>query len=100
MFNICSVKLKQMSQLKSQITEAEFDLSNSANDVYVTHTSSKTKRIGSAKTSKIAAVGVILFLSGAMTLSYLNGNIFMEKLAICSFIIICIMIVKLLGDKH
>lgn len=49
--------------------------------------------------TKIKVALTFLILSGLITLSYINGNIFMEHLAICAFIISCICIIKLTEIK-
>ncbi|NRB60928.1 MAG: hypothetical protein HRU50_13445 [Winogradskyella sp.] len=48
---------------------------------------------------KIVISIVILALTGLITLSYMNGNIFIEKIAICSFIISCLLLIKLSNDS-
>jgi len=53
---------------------------------------SKVKK--SARKTKIGVALTFLVLTGLMTLSYMNGNIFMEYLAVCTFIISCIAIIK------
>ncbi|WP_431157930.1 hypothetical protein [Winogradskyella poriferorum] len=45
---------------------------------------------------KVTAALTILGLSGLLTLSYMNGNIFMEHIAVCGFIITCVAIIKLM----
>ncbi len=46
--------------------------------------------------TKIGVALIFLVLSGLITMSYMNGNIFMEYLAICAFIISCIAVIKLM----
>ena len=50
----------------------------------------------SAQKTKIGVALTFLVLTGLMTLSYMNGNIFMEHLAMCTFIVSCIAIIKLM----
>lgn len=60
----------------------------------------KSIRKGGEKKStirpKVIAALTILGLSGLLTLSYFNGNIFMEHIAVCGFIITCVAIIKLM----
>lgn len=48
----------------------------------------------SALKTKIRAASIFLVLIGLITLSYINGNIFMEYIAVSAFIISCIAIIK------
>ncbi|WP_426430295.1 hypothetical protein ACPX19_12255 [Winogradskyella sp. HB-48] len=41
----------------------------------------------------------LLILSGLITLSYMNDNIFLEYIAVCAFIVSCICIIKLTEIK-
>ncbi|NNC46659.1 MAG: hypothetical protein HKN99_12315 [Winogradskyella sp.] len=50
----------------------------------------------SAVKTKVSAALTILGLTGLLTLSYMNDNIFMEHIAICAFIISCVAIIKLM----
>lgn len=50
----------------------------------------------SALRPKVYAALTILGFSGLLTLSYMNGNIFMEQIAICAFIITCIAIIRIM----
>ncbi|MCB0463403.1 MAG: hypothetical protein KDC81_11925 [Flavobacteriaceae bacterium] len=49
--------------------------------------------------TKIQVAITLLFLSGLITLSYMNDNIFIEYIAVCAFIISCICIIKLSENK-
>lgn len=49
--------------------------------------------------TKIQVAITLLILSGLITLSYMNDNIFIEYLAVCAFIITCICIIKLTEIK-
>lgn len=49
----------------------------------------------SARKTKIGVALIFLVLTGLITLSYINSNIFMEYLAVCTFIISCMAIIKL-----
>lgn len=49
--------------------------------------------------TKIQVAVTLLILSGLITLSYMNDNIFIEYLAVCAFIITCICIIKLTEIK-
>ena len=49
--------------------------------------------------TKFGVALIFLVLTGLMTLSYMNGNIFMEYLAISAFIISCIVLIKLIELK-
>jgi hypothetical protein len=57
----------------------------------------KTKK--SALKTKVSAALTLLGLSGLVTLSYLNDNIFIEHIALSAFIISCIAIIKLMETK-
>jgi hypothetical protein len=57
----------------------------------------KTKK--SALKTKVSAALTLLGLSGLVTLSYLNDNIFIEHIAVSAFIISCIAIIKLMETK-
>ena len=48
----------------------------------------------SARKTKVRAALIFLVLTGLITLSYINGNIFMEYLAVSAFIISCVAIIK------
>ncbi len=48
----------------------------------------------SARKSKVRAALIFLVLTGLITLSYMNGNIFMEYIAVSAFIISCIAVIK------
>ncbi|WP_299117127.1 hypothetical protein [uncultured Winogradskyella sp.] len=56
----------------------------------------KTNSKQSALRSKVWAALTLLGISGLLTLSYMNDNIFIEHIAICGFIISCIAIIKLM----
>lgn len=49
--------------------------------------------------TKIQVAITFLVLSGLITLSYMNDNIFIEYIAVCAFIISCICIIKLTENK-
>lgn len=49
----------------------------------------------SALKTKIGVALIFLVLTGLITLSYVSGNIFMDYLAVSTFIISCIAIIKL-----
>lgn len=49
--------------------------------------------------TKIQVAITLLILSGLITLSYMNDNIFIEYIAVCAFIISCICIIKLSENK-
>ncbi|MBC2844890.1 hypothetical protein [Winogradskyella flava] len=53
----------------------------------------------SARRTKAGAALTILALTGLLTMSYMNDNVFMEHIAICSFIVSCVAIVKLMGSN-
>ncbi len=65
---------------------------NTQNSIVVGNTKRKTS---SAKTKALSGL-ILLSISGLLTLSYLNDNIFMEQLAISGFIIACVAIIKLM----
>ncbi|WP_369998249.1 hypothetical protein [Winogradskyella sp.] len=46
--------------------------------------------------SKVYAALTLLGISGLLTLSYMNDNIFMEHIAMSAFIISCVAIIKLM----
>ncbi len=46
--------------------------------------------------NKVGAALTLLGVSGLLTLSYMNDNVFIEHIAICAFIIMCIAIIKLM----
>ena len=48
----------------------------------------------SARKTKVRVALIFLVLTGLITLSYINGNIFMEYLAVSAFIISCVAIIK------
>lgn len=48
----------------------------------------------------VIAVAVILVFSVIITMSYMNGNIFTEKIALSGFIIICLTLIRLLNKNH
>ncbi|APY07039.1 hypothetical protein BWZ20_01415 [Winogradskyella sp. J14-2] len=52
-----------------------------------------------AQRTKIQVAITLLILSGLITLSYINDNIFIEYLAVCAFIISCICIIRLTETK-
>ncbi|WP_422104337.1 hypothetical protein [Winogradskyella sp.] len=54
----------------------------------------------STRKTKIGVALIFLVLTVLITLSYMNGNIFMEYLAICTFIISCIAIIKLMETNQ
>lgn len=58
-----------------------------------------TKSKSSALRTKIWAALTLLGLSGLVTLSYMNDNIFIEHIAVSAFIISCIAIIKLMEIK-
>jgi hypothetical protein len=59
-------------------------------------TNSKVTHKSLLKT-KITATLIILASTGLLTLSYMNGNIFIDKIAISLFIISCLLLIKLSG---
>lgn len=69
-----------MSRLESKVTIESLKRTNSKNAVR----------------TKVYAALTLLGMSGLLTLSYMNSNIFMEHIAICAFIISCVAIVKLM----
>jgi hypothetical protein len=56
----------------------------------------RTADKGAALQTKIRVALTLLGISGLLTMSYLNDNIFMEYIAISGFIISCIAIIKLM----
>lgn len=56
----------------------------------------KTDANSNAMRTKLSIALTLLGISGLLTLSYLNDNIFMEYIAISGFIISCIAIIKLM----
>lgn len=56
----------------------------------------KTDIKKSAVKTKVWTALTLLSISGLVTLSYINNNIFMEHIALCGFIISCVAIIKLI----
>ena len=99
LYKLCTEIInKFMQDRKSSFSNADTNLqkhsfSNSNNDINDSVSFKQQKR-----KLTLIAVSVILGISGLLTLSYLNGNIFMEKIAISGFIIICVTLMKILND--
>jgi hypothetical protein len=53
----------------------------------------------SALKTKVRAALTLLGLSGLVTYSYLNDNVFIEHIAVSAFIISCVAIIKLMETK-
>ncbi|MFP4846883.1 hypothetical protein [Winogradskyella sp. PE311] len=50
------------------------------------------------KTKAIASI-VLIALGGLIALSYMTNNIFTERIAVCAFIISCIVLIKLSNEN-
>ncbi len=48
--------------------------------------------------NRIIVSSFILVFSGMLALSYFNGNVFLEKIAVSFFIISCVLPIKITGD--